>query len=189
MKHVLLVLIPFFVFSITNFSQAQRDPFAVVPSQRDAAALSPSELPKFEEYCANPENINVTPVPPKELNYIIEDSREKFFILDARSKEEYNISHIENAKRTGYKDFSVERVWMVDRQARVIVYSSNQKRGYLVAQYLKLMGFIDVQILENGLIGWKNTGHEVFDKDGKTDKVHVGSRSNLKLLKSGLGIY
>lgn len=185
-----LVVILFILTSTINHSlYAQNDPFAALPRNKDAAALSPNELPNFEQYRAKPENISIAPINAEELAYIIDDSREKMFILDARSKKEYAISHIETARRVGFNDFSVERVWMVDRQARVIVYSSNQKRGYTLAQYLKLMGFTDVQILEGGLINWKNLGNEVFNNDGKTDKVHVGRRENLKLLKSGLGIY
>lgn len=189
MKYFIVVLSCITMTIINNPLFAQHDPFAAIPRNKDAAALSPSELPSFEQYRSAPANINVSVISPTELAYVIDDSREKIFILDARSKEEYSISHIETARRAGFVDFSVERIWMVDRQARIIIYSSDQKRSDILAQYLKLMGFTDIQILAGGLINWKNAGNDVFNKDGKTDKVHVGRKENLKLLKSGLGNY
>jgi len=174
--------------STSSFLQAQNDPFAGLAV--DAAALSPSELPSFEEYKASPENIQISNITTGELSAVIKDGREKIFILDARNKEEYNVSHIKNAKRCGYNDFSVERIWMVDRKARVIVYSITGERGMIVAQYLKLMGFVDIQSLQGSIITWKNEGYEVIDSNGQeTDKVHVGDRKNMKLLRSGKGVY
>ena len=108
--------------------------------------------------------------------------------MDARSDKEYLVSRIAKARTVGFASFSTERVWMLDRSAQVIVYSANKDRGLIVAQYLKLMGFLDVQLLEGGLIGWKNAGYEVVDNKGKTDRIHVGNKSNIRLLKSGLAI-
>jgi rhodanese-related sulfurtransferase len=166
---------------------AQLDPFSV-RSSVDAAALSPSELPSFEEYKNDPENIRVTPISPRDLSQTLQNSRGVCYILDARPKEEYLVSRIHQARAVGFLDFSTERVWMLDRTAQVVVYSANKDRGLLVAQYLKLMGFRDVQLLEGGLIGWKNAGYDVVNDSGKTDRVHVGKRSNSKLLKKGLAI-
>lgn len=189
MTKITLPLICLILCSFFQALQAQSDPFAVIPSHQDAAALSPNELISFQAYCAAPENIQISSISAKDLSYALEHSRERIVLLDARSNKEYNISHIEDSKRLGFKDFSIERIWMLDRKSRVIVYSAHEKRALLTAQYLTLMGFTDIQLLKQGLIGWKNTGNEIFDKDGKTDKVHVGSRTNLKLLKSGLGLY
>lgn len=186
MKNLVLLLL---CSLIGHVLQAQNDPFAIVPSNQNAALSAPNELPDFDQFLKEPHTISIPPITCKELSYAIQDNREKVFVLDARSIKEYKTSHIDKAKRAGYEDFSVERIWMVDRKARVIVYSANYSRGKTLAQYLVLMGFSDVQLLEGGLINWKNNGHQVVDKKGKTDKVHVGNRSNLKLLKSGLGIY
>lgn len=192
MKTVLQAFVVcFFVFNTITNCKAQNDPFGFSPSSsQDAAALSPSELPDFEDYRKDPENIKIVPILAKELEFIVKtESREQIIIIDARSKEEYDISHIKNSRRTGYQDFSIERVWMVSRKARLIVYSANKNRSTIVAQYLTLMGFNDVQMLEDGLIGWKNEGNDIYDKDGPTDKIHVGKKDNLKFVKSGLAIY
>lgn len=183
-----LVLICCLTFILTSSLQAQTDPFAGGQAV-DAAALSPSELPSFDEYRQAPENIKISTISPKELSSA-RSGREKVFVLDARNKEEFDISHISSAKRAGYDDFSVERIWMVDRKARVIVYSAAGERANTVAQYLKLMGFLDIQILEGSLIGWKNAGHEVVDNNNqKTERVHVGKKQNMKLLTSGKVVF
>ena len=170
-----------------SWLHAQTDPFGV-RSSVDAAALSPSELPSFEAYRADPENIKVAGISPKELSATLKNSRRACFILDARSEKEYLVSRIDKARSVGFVDFSVERVWMLDRAAQVIVYSANKDRGLLLAQYLKLMGFLDVQLLEGGLIAWKNEGYKVVNDKGETDRVHVGKKGNIRLLKKGLAV-
>ncbi len=186
--NTLLSLFFILLCSCTSFlATAQTDPFGV-RSNVDAAALSPSELPTFEEYRNDPENIKVALISPQELAATIKNSRGTCFLLDARSDKEYLVSRIKNARSIGFADFSTERVWMLDRSAQVIVYSANKDRGLLMAQYLKLMGFLDVQLLDGGLIAWKNAGYQVYDDAGKTDRIHVGKKSNLKLLKSGLAV-
>jgi rhodanese-related sulfurtransferase len=192
MKTILLAfLVCFFVLNEVNYCKAQNDPFGFSPpNSQDAAALSPSELPDFKTYRADPENIKIAPILAKELEFILKtENGEKIIIIDARSKEEYNISHIQNSRRTGYDDFSIERIWMVSRKARIVVYSAHRNRSTVLAQYLKLMGFSDVQVLEDGLIGWKNEGNLIYDTNGATDKIHVGNKDNLRLVKSGLAIY
>jgi rhodanese-related sulfurtransferase len=170
---------------------AQNDPFGTTTSdKKEVTALSPSELPDFEEYRNNPEEVKIPSLLAKELAFILkEESKEKIAIIDARSKEEYDVSHINKSRRVGYEDFSIERIWMVSRDARVIVYSANKTRSTIVAQYFKLMGFSDVQVLEDGLIGWKNERNEIYDANGTTNKIHVGTKSNAKLVKSGLAVY
>lgn len=183
---------PLFLFILCYFGlnyslTAQSAPFGV-RSSIDAVDLSPEELPSFKEYREAPQNIKIDYISPKTLSSTLKGSRGAYFILDARSEKEYLVSHIDKARTVGFLDFSIERVWMLDRSAQVIVYSANKDRGFLLAQYLKLMGFLDVQLLEGGLIGWKNAGYEVVNDSGKTDRVHVGKRSNARLLKSGLAI-
>lgn len=179
----------FFIFNGINCLKAQRDPFAPTPnSQTDAAALSPSEIPTIEQYISSPENIKVSRIDPQLLTYALNDNA-KVFLLDARTKEEFDVSHVLGARLVGYEDFSVERVWMIDRKARVVVYSANNIRGTVIAQYLKLMGFLDVELLEEGLIGWKNAGLKVFNAKGETDRVHVGPKENARLLKIGVVVY
>lgn len=182
MKRLILMLV---LGCWSLYSTAQRDPFAGRTAV-DAAALSPSELPSFEEYRNAPENIKVDLVGVQELFNAIQSNRDRLYILDARSEKEYAVSHIKDARPAGYANFSAERIWMLHRSARIVVYSATESRSRTVAQYLKLMGFLDVQILDDGLIGWKNAGQIVVDHKGETDRIHVGKRANTRLVKRGL---
>ncbi len=174
--------------NMTNCN-AQNDPFGKNTSNKEYA-LPPSELPDFETYRTNPRNIKVSSLLSKELSFVLEtETKEQITLIDARSEEEYDISHIQNSRRVGYEDFSNERIWMVSRKARVIVYSANNTRSTIVAQYFKLMGFTDVQILEDGLIGWKNEKNDIYDANGKTNKIHIGTKANLRFVKNGLAVY
>lgn len=180
--------VPLFYLAFVSTSVlAQSDPFAA-HVVKDAAALSPSELPDFEEYRKDPDHAPIIHIQPKTLTYALKD-RDKVIVLDTRSKAEYDISHIKEAHWVGYEEFSAETVWEYHRDARVVVYSSNNKRAAIVAQYLKMMGFTDVELLEGGLIGWKNLQYDVYDAFGKTDKIHVGSKDNFKLLHYGMAVF
>ena len=188
MSQIISLFYCFVLISFPLIINAQNDPFG--GGAVDAAALSPSELPSFEAYKSSPENIKVSTVSPNELSTALESGNEPIVILDARSQEEFDISHLKNAKRIGHHDFTVERVWMVDRKARVIVYSAAGNRALVSAQYLILMGFRDVQILDGSLISWKNTGKAIYDQNNKlTERVHVGNRKNMKLLTKGKVVF
>jgi rhodanese-related sulfurtransferase len=168
-----------------SFANAQPDPFGV-STPLDAVVLSSNEIPTLKEYCKAPEAIPVSKIKASDLAATINDHQRPCYVLDVRSEDEYAVSHLPEARLIGFEAFSAERVWMLDRSAHVVVYSANKERGFLMAQYLQLMGFKDVQLLDGGLIGWKNLGYKVVDSKGETERVHVGKKSNIRLLKSGL---
>jgi len=184
-----VALICCFTLSSINNLQAQLD--GLSPGLAvDAAALSPDELPSFDDYKADPENIKVKSISAKELVDAVKARTEKIVILDTRTREEYNVSRLKKARRMGYNDFMIERVWMINRQSRVILYSTKGKRALVVAQYLILMGFRNLQILDGSLIGWVNGGGDLYDAEKlKTNKIHVGDKKNMELLKVGEGVH
>lgn len=170
---------------------AQNAPSGQIASNKqDVMTSDPSQFPDFETYRKNPENINVTSILGAELNAILQaENKKQITVIDARSKEEYDVSHIKHSKRIGYEDFSIQRIWMVPKESQVVIYSTNKIRSRTVAQYLKLVGFSNVYVLEKGLIGWKNAKSAVYDADGLTNKIHVRTKDNAKLVKNGLAVY
>ena len=181
------------IFGLNNMTNctAQNDPFGPTAStNQQTATVSPSQLPSFEDYRKNPGDVTVKPVFVKRLvGELKATNKKQIIIIDARSAQEYEISHIQNSRRVGYEDFSTERIWMLSRESRMIVYSASKNRSTVVAQYLKLMGFSHVEVLEEGLIGWKNEKNDIYDADGITNKIHVGSKNNAKLVKNGQPIH
>lgn len=172
------------VLLFTNSAQAQN-------TAQDAAALSPTELPSFEEFKKSPENVKIPVIKVQDLHTALSTGKEKFTIIDVRNKEEYDMSRLPNARRIGYNDFSIERMWMVDRKYKIVLYSSTSvKRALVLAQYLTLMGFTDLHVLEGGIIAWKNAGYDTYDANkALSDKIHVGDKENVKLLKVGTPVH
>jgi len=174
----------------TTNSTAQDTAFGSTVSNKQNTSLSASQLPSFEDYRNNPVDITIRPIFAKRLgNELNAKNKKQIIIIDARSEKEYAVSRIQNSRRVGYEDFSTERIWMLPKESRVIVYSTTTTRSMVVAQYFKLMGFSHVEVLEEGLIGWKNEKNDLYDADGLTNKIHVGTKSNVKLVKNGLPVY
>jgi rhodanese-related sulfurtransferase len=187
---ILTFLICLFGLNHVTTCNAQKDPFGQTTSTKKDVTASPSELSDFKDYRTNPENATVSSLLAKELGLVLKaEDKKQITLIDARSKKEYDVSHINNSKRIGYEDFSIQRIWMVPRDAQIVIYSTNKARSTTVAQYLKLIGFSAVQVLEDGLIGWKNGKNVVYDANGTTNKIHVRTKDNAKLVKSGLAVY
>ncbi|MCP4441660.1 MAG: rhodanese-like domain-containing protein [Aureispira sp.] len=186
MQNFILLSLLCFLITTTTYSQGLDDPFSQVArggQSVDAAAMSSAEIPAFKKFVNEQKEFNAPHMLPTELE-TLRASGERMFVLDSRSKEEYNISHIAGAKRVGFEDFTSEKVWMLNREYTIIVYCAAGQRSKYVAQYLQMMGFVDVYVLEGSLINWSNTGHEVIDAAGNvTDKIHVFNKDNARLLK------
>lgn len=115
---------------------------------------------------------------------------ERLALLDARSREEYEVSHIHQARRIGFEDFSTERIWMLKRQAPIVIYCAAGERSYITADYLRALGFSDVAVLEESLIGWSNADLPLYtSKNAKTPQIHIHKKENNSLLKKGRPVW
>ncbi len=113
-----------------------------------------------------------------------------FILLDAREKEEYEVSHIKGAKYIGYNQFNSEAVKNIKKDKPVIVYCSVGYRSERIGEKLKDMGFETVYNLYGGIFEWKNLGYEVVNSDGnKTEEVHAYNKKWGKWLQAGKKIY
>ncbi len=111
-------------------------------------------------------------------------------ILDARTIAEYNVSHIENAKRVDYKEFSNEYVWSYNRNATVIIYAALGEQSEAVGVKMREMGFKNVYNLYGSILEWVNQGYSVVHADGnKTRQVHVSDKTRAKYLKRGKAVF
>ncbi len=95
-------------------------------------------------------------------------------ILDARELEEYNISHIKNAKHIGYDKFDKERLKSLNKNDKIIVYCSIGYRSEKIGEKLKKHGFTNVYNLYGSIFEWANVGYPLVDNKGnKTTKLHT----------------
>jgi len=91
-------------------------------------------------------------------------------ILDIRTLEEYEVSHLPNAIWAGKEnDEILER----GKDAKIIVYCSLGKRSELKGEQLIERGYTNVYNLYGGIIEWHNNGMTTIDSnDNSTETIH-----------------
>lgn len=117
---------------------------------------------------------------------------EKVIVLDAREPEEYQVSHLKNAKFVGSKEFSIdgEVIRFLNKSTPIVVYCSVGIRSEKVGEKLQKAGFTQVNNLFGGIFAWKNKGYKVYDASEKpTEKVHAYSNYWGQYLKKGEKVY
>lgn len=98
----------------------------------------------------------------------------QFVFLDARSAEEFQVSHIKDAVRCGYDDFDIQQFSNLATHKKIVVYCSIGYRSEKIALQLKDYGYTNVYNLYGGIFEWANQAKPLYD-DTKvpTKKVHA----------------
>lgn len=110
--------------------------------------------------------------------------------LDTREREEFNVSHIPNARWVGYDDFSLDKMKGIDKSTPLVVYCSVGVRSEQIGKQLLDAGYTNVQNLYGSLFEWVNQGKPIVDDKGKpTNKVHAYSRTWGIWLRKGEKVY
>lgn len=110
--------------------------------------------------------------------------------LDARERNEFEVSKIEEAVWVGYDDFDLTRVSNISKDEEVIVYCSIGYRSEKIAERLKQEGYKNVKNLYGGIFSWVNHDKKVYDSTGlETKKVHAYSRLWGVWLEKGEKVY
>lgn len=110
-------------------------------------------------------------VPTVTIDEFLALDRDSLLIIDARSLEEYGVSHLENAVRSE----NAEAVIALARgrgNPPVIVYCSVGYRSARLADDMRRKGYADVKNLEGSIFEWANRGMPVHAAGGVTDVVH-----------------
>lgn len=111
-------------------------------------------------------------------------------LLDIRSANEYEISHLIGAQMIDYDHFNKKDVKNIPLDAQVVVYCSVGYRSEKIGEKLLALGYQDVKNLYGGIFQWKNEGFEVVNNEHqKTDSVHTYNKSWSKWLKNGVKVY
>lgn len=147
-----------------------------------------AQLSKDKDY--NLELINTLSRDVSDITVWKVESTEKIVFLDARAREEYEVSHLSNAIWVGYSDFSIDRVKMLAKDCHIIIYCTVGVRSEILAQKLLSAGFNNVESLVGGIIEWKNNGKKVLDVNNlETELVHTYDDYWSKFLKIGKAIW
>lgn len=110
-------------------------------------------------------------------------------VLDARSPEEYAVSHIPGAVAVGYENFSLDLLPPMSKDQTIVVYCTVGVRSGKITRQLLEAGYVNTYNLYGGIIAWKNAGNTVVCQDMPTDSVHVFSRLWGIWLKNGQPVY
>lgn len=128
--------------------------------------------PKFEEMLDGLLDGKVKQITPEQLA----TKSGKFLLLDSRSRDEYETSHIKGAHWVGFDRFDVENLGKIDRETPIVVYCAVGKRSEIVGEKLEEAGFKDVANVRGGIFRWANEKRPLVDADGPTKNVHPYNR-------------
>ncbi|MCB0698410.1 MAG: rhodanese-like domain-containing protein [Chitinophagaceae bacterium] len=109
--------------------------------------------------------------------------------LDAREKEEYDVSHIKDAIWVGYKDYDSSRVSNIPKDKKIIVYCSVGKRSEDITRKMMQSGYTDIDNLYGGIFEWINRGKKVYNDSGLTTKIHAYNKTWGVWVRKGEKVY
>jgi len=111
-------------------------------------------------------------------------------LLDTRSEEEYQVSHIKYARYIDYEEFNEINVADIPLDTDIVVYCSVGYRSEKIGEQLLEMGYTNVKNLYGGIFQWKNDGFDVINENSiVTDSVHTYNKKWSKWLKKGIKVY
>lgn len=110
-------------------------------------------------------------------------------IVDAREKDEYDISHLPKAIWVSHDDFDVQGLSEIPKDEKIVVYCAIGYRSEKVAKRLMENGFTNVYNLYGGIFEWVNQGNVVCNNDGETEEVHAFNRVWSIWLNKGIKVY
>lgn len=97
----------------------------------------------------------------------------KFTLIDTREKEEYTVSHIENALNVSYDDFDIDQFKRNSKTDTIVLYCSVGYRSCKIAEVLNENGYKHVFNLYGGIFKWVNDSNKIFSDHSETKKLHT----------------
>lgn len=110
-------------------------------------------------------------------------------VLDAREKNEFEVSHLPGANWVGFESFSLEEVKSLDKNKPVLIYCTVGARSEEIGKKLQKAGFQRVYNLYGGIIHWANENKALEVNGIPTKKVHTYSKSWGIWLSNGEKVY
>ncbi len=98
--------------------------------------------------------------------------RPQLLLLDARSQEEFRVSHLRGAESVPSQGEALEVLESTREDRRIVVYCSVGYRSAALVEALQERGFGEVYNLEGSIFEWANQGRPVFREGQQVGKVH-----------------
>jgi rhodanese-related sulfurtransferase len=95
-------------------------------------------------------------------------------LLDARELEEFEVSHLRNARYVGFNNFSLEGIKDIPKTTPIVVYCSIGVRSEKIGEKLLAAGYTNVKNCYGSIFEWVNQGNEIVDMQNQpTKKIHA----------------
>ena len=105
-------------------------------------------------------------------HWLTSEEEEKPVLLDARELKEYEVSHLQAARRAGSENAAIAAIRGLEKEHPIVVYCSVGYRSSQLATRLQTLGYKKVYNLEGSIFQWANEGRPVYSKGVKVEKVH-----------------
>lgn len=129
--------------------------------------------PVFDKKVKNMLSFNV---PTVDIDFA-NKNKDNLIFLDARALEEYQTSHIKNAKYIGFNNFDVSVLKDVTKESKIIVYCSIGYRSEIIAKKIIDLGYRNVFNLYGSIFEWCNHGLPIYDMNNNlTLNLHTYNR-------------
>jgi rhodanese-related sulfurtransferase len=93
-------------------------------------------------------------------------------LLDARSREEFDVSHLEDAIHAPTEEDALATLANTGKSDPVLVYCSVGYRSAALVQQLSAHGFTNVANVEGSIFEWANSGLPVYRGGVQVHEVH-----------------
>ena len=125
-------------------------------------------------------------VPQVSVEEFNELNKNELFVLDIREAEEFNVSHLKNARHVGYFWFDMRKVYDIPTDAFIVLYCSIGTRSEKIGRKLIKAGYKNVYSLYGGIFEWVNSGQPVYKlNDVQTSEIHTYSRDLARWVEKG----
>jgi rhodanese-related sulfurtransferase len=144
--------------------------------------------PKFEQKIESLISKKVTTISCERLKERV--TTPNLYILDAREKNEYEVSHLKDAKWIGYNKVNETILKTIPKDAIVVVYCSIGYRSGVIGEKLQKKGYQRVYNLYGGIFEWSNKGYPMVNQtEENTPKVHAYNKSWGQWVEKGEKVY
>lgn len=125
-------------------------------------------------------------IPQISVENFIGMNKNEVFVLDTRENEEFNVSHLKNARHVGYFWFDMRKVYDIPVTANIVVYCTVGTRSEKIVQKLINAGYKNVHSLYGGIFAWVNSGQPVYKLNGvQTSEIHTYNKDWAQWVEKG----
>ena len=112
-------------------------------------------------------------IAPHELaSWLADDRRSPPLLLDVRTMEEWNVSHIPGARRVDPEVAAERATAGISKETSIVTYCAVGYRSGEMAKRLQAAGFTRVQNLEGSIFQWANDGRLLVRGNERVTRVH-----------------